>query len=36
MLSYVHGTSERPLIGETIGDLVPFDPDEFVNALFDQ
>jgi fused signal recognition particle receptor len=22
-------------IGETIGDLVPFDPDEFVSALFD-
>jgi fused signal recognition particle receptor len=23
-------------IGETIGDLVPFDPDEFVSALFDR
>jgi fused signal recognition particle receptor len=23
-------------VGETIGDLVPFDPDEFVSALFDQ
>ena len=22
-------------LGETIGDLVPFDPDEFVNALFE-
>ena len=22
-------------LGETIGDLVPFDPDEFVDALFD-
>ena len=22
-------------IGETIGDLVPFDPDEFVDALFE-
>lgn len=23
-------------IGETIGDLIPFDPDDFVNALFDR
>ena len=23
-------------IGETIGDLIPFDPDEFVNALFER
>ena len=23
-------------LGEALGDLVPFDPDEFVDALFDE